>query len=38
MFHIKHRVHISHLYLMMACSDLESDLSQHFVPYSCTIR
>ena len=38
MFQIKHRVHILHLYLMMACRDLEFDLSQHFVPCSCTTR
>ena len=36
MFQIKHRVHILHLYLTMACSDLEFDLSQHFIPCSCT--
>ena len=38
MFQIKQQVHILHLYLTMACSDLELDLSQHFVPCSCTTR
>ena len=40
MFQIKHQVHILYLYLMMACtpSDLEFDLSQHFIPCSCTTR
>ena len=38
MFQIKHRVHILHLYLMMAGSDLEFDLSPHFIPCSCTTR
>ena len=38
MFQIKHQVHILHLYLTMACIDLEFDLSQHFIPCSCTTR
>ena len=38
MFQIKQIVHILHLYLVMVCSDLEFDLSQHFVPCSCTTR